>query len=293
LFRKVAENLEFSDKVKHVLEKSKFLGGDAMIYNQHSANNFIPVQVPQTIQSNLHYATTTDPDLSGQIRPNWFPLSTFGELDNNSINLSQFELCDNFLGMSSQPGCSTSASTPPDQLLLPENDLLESMITELSCSAFAHDWWVDTTLPSDTNFNFSIPNLGNSKQFITEEPSLEQLLGTLITDCQNKPSVSHSKNQLCHTSDNSNSNNSSSIMQGSSIEMVLEGTNGNFLSVDDNCSINNTKKPEEASKMVKKRARPGESSRPRPKDRQQIQDRVKELREIVPNSAKVLMLKKN
>jgi hypothetical protein len=290
LFCQVAENLEFSDNVKHVLEKSKFLGRDAIIYNQHSANKFIPVQVPQTIQSNLHYATTTDPDLSCQVRPNGFPHSTFGELDNSSINFSQFELSDNFLGTSSQPGCSTSASTPPDQLLLPENDLLESMITELSCSAFGHNWWDATTLPSDTNFNFSIPNLGNSKQFITEEPSLEQLLGTLITDCQNKPSVSHSKKQLSHISDNSNSKNSSSIMQGSSIEVVFEGTNGNLLSVDDRCSINNGKKPEEASKMVKKRARPGESTRPRPKDRQQIQDRVKELREIVPNSAKVLLL---
>lgn len=250
--------------------------------------------MPQTIQSNLYYATTNEPDLTGQLRSNGFPLSTFGELDNSSMNFAQIELSDNYLGMSSQLGCSTSTSTPPDQLLLPENDLLESMITELSCSAFAQDWWDDTTLPSDPNLNFSIPNLGDSKQFMTPEPSLEQLLGSLITDSENKPSVSHSKIQVSHTSDNSNSNNSnnsSSIMQGSSTEVVLEGTNGKFLSIDDSCSINNTKKPEEGSKMVKKRARPGESTRPRPKDRQQIQDRVKELREIVPNSAKVFLLK--
>ncbi|KAF0935990.1 hypothetical protein E2562_037753 [Oryza meyeriana var. granulata] len=64
------------------------------------------------------------------------------------------------------------------------------------------------------------------------------------------------------------------------------------LSMDDCCSLNTAhskvsqvKKPDEV-KVVKKRARPGESTRPRPKDRQQIQDRVKELREIVPNSAK-------
>ena len=37
----------------------------------------------------------------------------------------------------------------------------------------------------------------------------------------------------------------------------------------------------------KKRARPGESCRPRPRDRQLIQDRIKELRELVPNGAKV------
>jgi hypothetical protein len=49
-----------------------------------------------------------------------------------------------------------------------------------------------------------------------------------------------------------------------------------------------SKKPENLSKAHRKRARPGESTRPRPKDRQQIQDRVRELREIVPNGSKVL-----
>lgn len=37
----------------------------------------------------------------------------------------------------------------------------------------------------------------------------------------------------------------------------------------------------------KKRARAGESCRPRPRDRQLIQDRIKELRELVPSGAKV------
>ncbi|XP_010469739.1 PREDICTED: transcription factor bHLH155 [Camelina sativa] len=39
-------------------------------------------------------------------------------------------------------------------------------------------------------------------------------------------------------------------------------------------------------KKNKKRAKPGESSRPRPRDRQLIQDRIKELRELVPNGSK-------
>ncbi|RLN08237.1 hypothetical protein C2845_PM11G30420 [Panicum miliaceum] len=52
-----------------------------------------------------------------------------------------------------------------------------------------------------------------------------------------------------------------------------------------NSKVSQVRKPE-GVKVVKKRARPGESTRPRPKDRQQIQERVKELREIVPNSAK-------
>lgn len=63
--------------------------------------------------------------------------------------------------------------------------------------------------------------------------------------------------------------------------------------IDDSYSINGgnavvaqPKRLEEPVKPAKKRARPGESTRPRPKDRQQIQDRVKELREIIPNGAK-------
>ncbi|XP_057965204.1 transcription factor bHLH155-like isoform X2 [Malania oleifera] len=37
---------------------------------------------------------------------------------------------------------------------------------------------------------------------------------------------------------------------------------------------------------TRKRARPGENCRPRPRDRQLIQDRIKELRELVPNGSK-------
>ncbi|XP_058104870.1 transcription factor LHW-like isoform X2 [Magnolia sinica] len=50
--------------------------------------------------------------------------------------------------------------------------------------------------------------------------------------------------------------------------------------------VSQPKRVDEPPKVTRKRARPGESTRPRPKDRQQIQDRVKELREIVPNGAK-------
>lgn len=47
---------------------------------------------------------------------------------------------------------------------------------------------------------------------------------------------------------------------------------------------------EETGKTNRKRLKPGENPKPRPKDRQMIQDRVKELREIVPNGAKVILL---
>ncbi|XP_057863033.1 uncharacterized protein LOC131071279 isoform X1 [Cryptomeria japonica] len=54
----------------------------------------------------------------------------------------------------------------------------------------------------------------------------------------------------------------------------------------ENNGFTQAKRPGEPIKGNRKRAKPGESSRPRPKDRQQIQDRLKELREIIPNGAK-------
>ncbi|XP_050230332.1 transcription factor bHLH157 [Mercurialis annua] len=63
--------------------------------------------------------------------------------------------------------------------------------------------------------------------------------------------------------------------------------------IDDSYSINNgsgppvkAKKINEPTKATKKRARPGESGRPRPKDRQQIQDLIKELKGIIPDGGK-------
>lgn len=55
----------------------------------------------------------------------------------------------------------------------------------------------------------------------------------------------------------------------------------------DGISVANCKRVDETGKLNRKRSRTGENPRPRPKDRQMIQDRVKELREIVPNGAKM------
>ncbi|XP_022769538.1 transcription factor EMB1444-like [Durio zibethinus] len=52
-----------------------------------------------------------------------------------------------------------------------------------------------------------------------------------------------------------------------------------------NCSEQHERSLEPA-KTNRKRARPGENPRPRPRDRQLIQDRIKELRDLVPNGAK-------
>lgn len=57
--------------------------------------------------------------------------------------------------------------------------------------------------------------------------------------------------------------------------------------IDEDMAGNWKKPQEEGVKKKKKRAKAGESRKPRPKDRQMIQDRIKELRGMIPNGAKV------
>lgn len=71
----------------------------------------------------------------------------------------------------------------------------------------------------------------------------------------------------------------------SQIKLWIDGQKLNH----DDGSVGHGKKVIEVGKQNKKRCKPGENPRPRPKDRQMIQDRVKELREIVPNGAKVCL----
>jgi hypothetical protein len=60
-----------------------------------------------------------------------------------------------------------------------------------------------------------------------------------------------------------------------------------FLSTCTSICTEQLDKHAEPAKNSKKRAKPGEKFRPRPRDRQLIQDRIKELRELVPSGSKV------
>ncbi|XP_050368671.1 transcription factor LHW isoform X2 [Argentina anserina] len=71
---------------------------------------------------------------------------------------------------------------------------------------------------------------------------------------------------------------------GSQVSSWVES--GNKSKHESSVSTAYSKKPDLLGKSNRKRLKPGENPRPRPKDRQMIQDRVKELREIVPNAAK-------
>ncbi|XP_051134219.1 transcription factor LHW-like [Andrographis paniculata] len=77
---------------------------------------------------------------------------------------------------------------------------------------------------------------------------------------------------------------SSSSIYGSQISSWIQ--KNEKMKPENTMSTGHSKKPETGKTMTRRRLKPGENPRPRPKDRQMIQDRVKELREIVPNGAK-------
>ena len=75
---------------------------------------------------------------------------------------------------------------------------------------------------------------------------------------------------------------------GSQLSSWVENVSN--VKLENSVSTGFSKRPDEVAKSSnRKRLKPGENPRPRPKDRQMIQDRVKELREIVPNGAKVCL----
>ncbi|KAL2331885.1 hypothetical protein Fmac_019466 [Flemingia macrophylla] len=84
----------------------------------------------------------------------------------------------------------------------------------------------------------------------------------------------------CNKNDAGTCSQTSSVY-GSQLSSWVEN-----VKLESSVSTGYSKRPDEACKPNRKRLKPGENPRPRPKDRQMIQDRVKELREIVPNGAK-------
>ncbi|XP_057480151.1 transcription factor LHW-like [Actinidia eriantha] len=87
----------------------------------------------------------------------------------------------------------------------------------------------------------------------------------------------------CSKEDAGNYSQTSSIY-GSQISSWVEQGHSN--KHNNSASTAYSKRPDAVSKSSRKRPKPGENPRPRPKDRQLIQDRMKELKEIVPNGAK-------
>ncbi|KAA8544351.1 hypothetical protein F0562_022381 [Nyssa sinensis] len=130
----------------------------------------------------------------------------------------------------------------------------------------------------------SVPNASPSYGWVSASDQMQgELFGLPKTLIKAGPVGSCSFRSDCSKEDTGNYSQSNS-MYGSQISSLVE--QGNNMKHNSSVSTAYSKRPDEVNKSNRKRLKPGENPRPRPKDRQMIQDRVKELREIVPNGAK-------
>ncbi|GMI69308.1 LONESOME HIGHWAY LIKE 1, EMBRYO DEFECTIVE 1444 [Hibiscus trionum] len=168
------------------------------------------------------------------------------------------------------------------------------------------DWQVENT---EAGANIEMLE-GMSSSQLTFESGSENLLEAVVANvchsgsdiksersfCRSAPSLVTGGNtpelssQTKHTISSAGySINQSSLKEKSTQQCLSSSTLCGALSskgFSSACPSNCSERSSEPAKNNKKRVRPGENPRPRPRDRQLIQDRIKELRELVPSGAK-------
>ncbi|GFQ03802.1 transcription factor lhw [Phtheirospermum japonicum] len=154
------------------------------------------------------------------------------------------------------------------------DNLLEAIVSTISSSAkrslIDDNVSCSTDISSSSGPNSSIP----LRRFGISDHMKGELFGVPKFIAKAGPSK-----------DESGSYSQGSSIYGSQISSWI-GKNQKVKQSSNSVSTGYSKKLDETGKTNRKRLKPGENPRPRPKDRQMIQDRVKELREIVPNGAK-------
>ncbi|KAE8691738.1 Transcription factor LHW [Hibiscus syriacus] len=133
--------------------------------------------------------------------------------------------------------------------------------------------------------NSSVPSCsGTFSQSKISNQVREELLGGLPKSLLKGGTLPSSSYRSGCSKDDAGTCSQTTSMYGSQISSWVE--QGHNSRRDTSVTTVNSKRNNETTKPNSKRLKSGENPRHRPKDRQMIQDRVKELREIVPNGAK-------
>ncbi|PKA47018.1 Transcription factor LHW [Apostasia shenzhenica] len=187
--------------------------------------------------------------------------------------------------------CVTELNIPPK---------FESIEDDVSCTEIFSESNTDQLLDAVVS-NIKHHSIQTSHENISSKASVKLSHSSLFcgSPCHDLSSTSEQRQGEYSSSmliDNAEAAGSTSVRSANSLDVTEKPDfykSQISLWVDSGQSIKNEKfldspgeRADEMCKSSKKRARPGESPRPRPKDRQLIMDRVKELREIVPNGAK-------
>ncbi|XP_074316675.1 transcription factor EMB1444-like [Silene latifolia] len=166
-----------------------------------------------------------------------------------------------------------------------------------------HPFPCEVEKPEDSSTLQMPPKATESSMFMSD-PGADNLLDAVVANFRHKDafesrdSFSNSESMMTTERMPYPSINTSHTVGSSHYSLdcssLLEESLQKCLMSSDSCSIRSSTsdcreqlvRSVEPGKANKKRARPGENSRPRPRDRQLIQDRIKELRELVPNGSK-------
>ncbi|XP_076956073.1 uncharacterized protein LOC143631108 [Bidens hawaiensis] len=185
---------------------------------------------------------------------------------------------------SAEPTCSSACPTP--SIVLDHNQ--SDNWLQPNTLSFQESW---NSFPNRSNDQdlfdplqeFVIPDDLDISQWIQEPISmnLEQNGGNLIPTVKESPvDFHHQKSNKQVGIDSSTPYSAKGLFSKLRIDELLEGISGTSHAVS-----STAKNHVESPKATKKKAKSG--TRPRPKDRQQILDRMAELRELIPNGNKM------
>ncbi|GMI98713.1 conserved peptide upstream open reading frame 7, LONESOME HIGHWAY LIKE 2 [Hibiscus trionum] len=157
------------------------------------------------------------------------------------------------------------------------------MLEEMSNSQLTFESGSENLLEAVVaNFCHSGSDIKSERSFSRSAPSLVTTGNTPDLSSQTKHSISSAGFSINQSS--LKENNTHQCLSLSTLCGALS-SKGLSSACPSSCS-EQLERSSEPAKNNKKRARPGENPRSRPRDRQLIQDRIKELRELVPNGEK-------
>ncbi|XP_020211102.1 uncharacterized protein LOC109795946 [Cajanus cajan] len=234
------------------------------------------------------YGTMTSLDESLEFNPTSFGLVDNSATDFVSVTCQAVQNNSCIIASTNLDGQETSTVMHSS-----ENSLLDIMGHDLSFDQ-AKDWWgsmamlppvvsvATTVTTTDTAFSDCAPELnvgtvGESRKRLFSELGIEECLNG--SNFEDQLSTNR-KQRTEHSPVNRNSKKHLVSQTLAQPVPKLDMTN-NLLHKKEIFQ-----KSVEQNKVTKKRANPGETSRPRPKDRQKIQDCIGELRGIIPNGGK-------
>ncbi|VAH92947.1 unnamed protein product [Triticum turgidum subsp. durum] len=280
-----------------------------MVRQERSSESALPV----SSQSDAQVSNC----LNGISQENLLSRSGHMQKDQNANRANDTRVAVSTQGVKNVDGCMLPAmpsETAHSLLLQPtwDNDLFDIFGSEFhqlghnvdanlvsSCDAKSHSLDRDAAEPSiclDSSSLFSSLDNDFPCSGIFSLTDTDQLLDAVISNVNPSSKQSSDDNASCKTALTDIPNIShfgleelkqcdSSGIPSTKSQIRLWIENGQNMKCE-SASASNSKGLDTQSKSNRKRSRPGESSKARPKDRQLIQDRIKELREMVPNGAK-------